>query len=72
MSDTLYLGIYSPEGEAAVSGTRSFQWFRPTDVGGSNYLAGEEPTLTYTPVPEPSTALLLGLAFLRLLRRRRH
>ena len=68
---TLYLGIYSPEGEAAASGTRAFQWFRPTDVGGSSYLAGEEPTLTYTPIPEPSAALLGSLGLLALLHRRR-
>jgi hypothetical protein len=68
---TLYLGIYSPEGEAAASGTRAFQWFRPRDVGGSSYLAGEEPTLTYTPIPEPSAALLGSLGLLALLRRRR-
>jgi hypothetical protein len=68
---TFYLGIYSPEGEAAASGTRAFQWFRPTDVGGSSYLAGEEPTLTYTPIPEPTAALFGGLGLLALLRRRR-
>lgn len=68
---TLYLGIYSPQGEAAAATTRGFKTFRPTDVGGSEYLAGEEPTLTYTPVPEPSAALLGGLGMLALLRRRR-
>jgi hypothetical protein len=65
----LYLGIYSPEGEAAASGTRAFQWFRGTD--GSDSVDGERPTLSYTAIPEPTTALLGGLGLLALLRRRR-
>jgi len=68
-----YLGIYSPEGEAAAPGTRSFLWLSSlessTAGGGSD--SGARPSLTYTPIPEPSTALLGGLGLLYLLRRRR-
>ena len=69
----LYLGLYSPEGEAASTSTRSFLWLSSlessVDGGGSD--SGARPSLTYTAVPEPSAALLGGVCLLALLRRRR-
>lgn len=46
---TLYLGVYSPEGEAAPTGTRSFLWLSSTESssagGGSE--PGAQPSLSY-------------------------
>ena len=64
-SDPLYLGI-SSSGESSALGTRSFKWF------GSTEDSGAEPVISYTAIPEPSSALVLGgFWLLALLHRRR-
>lgn len=61
---TLYLGVRS-DAETSLAGTRSFKWF------GSVEDSGAEPELTYTPVPEPGSLILLAAGGLCVLRRRR-
>ncbi|MBU0640763.1 MAG: PEP-CTERM sorting domain-containing protein [Planctomycetes bacterium] len=45
--------------------------FRFLDVGTTGYTPSDTYTLTFTPVPEPTTAFLIGWGFLALLRCRK-
>jgi len=67
-SGNLYLGVRSPEAEAAASGTRSFIWISSLEANNDD--AGRRPRLEYTPVPAPA-ALPAGLAMLGLIAARR-
>ena len=59
---SLYLGIYSPQGEAAAAGTRSFVFQQSMEDAS-------QPQLTV--IPEPSAALISAMGLLALLGRRR-
>lgn len=69
-SSKLTFGFTSPD--AIATGSRNFFGFEGMDQGGDGGSIGPNLNVDFTPVPEPSSSLIIALGgFLTLLRRRR-